>query len=153
MTTTTRALSWSCLGYCLMDNHYHLLVRTPAPDLPVGMKRINERFTCGYNARHRERGHVFQGRYHAELLVRDSHLLEALRYVPLNPVRAGLCSDPVEYPWSSLATTLGRSSDGLTAVDEVLAEFADGPGTAADHFSAFVAAGVDRGLRERTSKC
>jgi REP element-mobilizing transposase RayT len=76
---------WKCLTYCLMDNHFHLLVTTPEPTLAVGMQRLNGRYAQHFNARHRQSGHLWQGRYHSELVERDPHLLEAVRYIALNP--------------------------------------------------------------------
>jgi putative transposase len=92
---------WSCYAFCLMPNHYHLLVETPDPDISSGMHLLNGRYARRFNVRHGRVGHVFQGPYHAEPVVRDEHLLEACRYIALNPVRANLCGDPRDWPWSS----------------------------------------------------
>ena len=96
---TTRG--WSRHAYCLMPNHYHLLLEAPELDLPVGMRLLNGRYARRFNLRHDRSGHVFQGRYAAEPVSRDEHVIEACRYIVLNPVRAGLCSRPEEWPWSS----------------------------------------------------
>ena len=85
---------WLCHGYCLMDNHYHLLVETPQPNLSLGMRQLNGRYTQAYNLRHRRVGHLFQGRFTAILIEKDARLLELSRYVVLNPVRAKLVSYP-----------------------------------------------------------
>ena len=81
---------WRCHAYCLMDNHYHLLLETPRPNLSRGMRQLNGRYTQAYHRRHHRGGHLFQGRFKAILVEKDAHLLELCRYVVLNPVRAQL---------------------------------------------------------------
>lgn len=102
-----RELEWTCFTYCLMNNHYHLLVRTPRPDLASGMQRIQSSYVRRFNARHARQGHVFGRRYHDELVRRDEHLLSAAAYVVLNPVRAGIVERPEEWRWSSYRATVG----------------------------------------------
>lgn len=96
---------WRCHAYCLMDNHYHLLIETPEANLSRGMGRLNMTYAQGFNRRHERAGHLFQGRYKAILVERDSHLLELCRYLVLNPVRAGLVAAPGDWPWSSYRAT------------------------------------------------
>ena len=97
---------WCCQAYCLMPNHYHLVVETPQANLSRGMRHLNGLYTQRYN-RHRSRvGHVFQGRFKGILVERESHLLELVRYVVLNPVRAGIVEAAENYAWSSLRATL-----------------------------------------------
>lgn len=98
---------WRCPAYCLMTNHYHLLVETPRPDLSRGMHWLNATYAQGFNARHERVGHVLQGRFSGILVEREGHLLELARYVVLNPVRAGLVASAEDHPWSSLRATLG----------------------------------------------
>jgi putative transposase len=100
---------WSCYAFCLMPNHYHLLLATPDPTISRGMHLLNGRYARRFNVRHDRVGHLFQGRYHAEPVVRDEHLLEVCRYIALNPVRAGLCADARDWPWAATAAR-GRSS-------------------------------------------
>ena len=92
---------WRCLSYCLMDNHVHLLVETPQPNLDVGMRRLHGDYARIFNKRHTRSGHVFQGRYGAEPLKREAHLFAAAAYIAANPVDAGLCADPHAWPWGS----------------------------------------------------
>ena len=80
---------WICHAYCLMTNHYHLVIETPEGNLSRGMRQLNGVYTMYFNRRHRTVGHVFQGRFKAILVERESYLLEVCRYVVLNPVRAG----------------------------------------------------------------
>lgn len=98
---------WECHAYCLMTNHYHLLLGTLEPDLSRGMRRLNGSYAQWFNLRHERVGHVLQGRFTGIVVERESHLLELARYVVLNPVRAGVCASPEQYPWSSLPATLG----------------------------------------------
>jgi REP element-mobilizing transposase RayT len=87
--------------YCLMDNHYHLLMETPAGNLSQIMHHINGAYTTYYNTKRERSGHLFQGRYKAILIEADEYAKELSRYMHLNPVRAGMCTHPEEYPWSS----------------------------------------------------
>jgi REP element-mobilizing transposase RayT len=87
--------------YCLMDNHYHLLLETPAGNLSQIMHHINGAYTTYYNTKRERSGHLFQGRYKAILIEADEYAKELSRYIHLNPVRAGMCAHPEEYPWSS----------------------------------------------------
>jgi len=85
---------WLCHAYCLMDNHYHLLIETPQPNLSLGMRQLNGRYTQMYNRRHERVGHLFQGRFTAILVEKEAHLMELCRYVVLNPVRAKAVAHP-----------------------------------------------------------
>ena len=96
-----------CHGYCLMGNHYHLLLETVEGNLCGAMRHLNGIYTQIYNRRHRKCGHVFQGRYKAILIEKSAHLLEVCRYIVLNPVRAGLTDTPGDWPWSSYRSTAG----------------------------------------------
>ncbi|PJA58762.1 MAG: hypothetical protein CO164_00925 [Rhodocyclales bacterium CG_4_9_14_3_um_filter_68_10] len=134
---------WVCYAWCLMPNHYHLVVETPEPNLVTGMRRLNGAYTQRFNRRHERVGHVFQGRYKAIVVDRDSYLLELCRYVALNPVRAAMVADPQAYPWSSYRATVGqmRSPEWFRR-EAVLGLFSGArPGAAYAHF---VAAGVGR---------
>lgn len=99
---------WICHVYCLMDNHYHLLVETPDANLSKGMRQLNGRYTQRFNRAHQRVGHVFQGRYKAILVDKDSYLLELARYIVLNPVRARMVRSAREWPWSSYRATVGQ---------------------------------------------
>jgi putative transposase len=116
--------TWRCLAYCLMPNHYHLLVETPQPNLSAGMHRLNARYARAFNLRYGHQGHLFQRRFDAVLVDSERHLLEALRYIALNPVRARLCREPEEWRWSSYPAAI-RGSDprGIVEPDRVLALF------------------------------
>ncbi|MDA1101451.1 MAG: transposase, partial [Proteobacteria bacterium] len=110
--------AWLCHGYCLMDNHYHLLIETPTANLGRGMRHINGVYTQAFNRRHGRVGHLFQGRYKAILVEREAYLLELARYVVLNPVRAKLAGIKAasDWPWSSHRAVAGEAAapDWLT---------------------------------------
>jgi len=95
------------LAFCLMDNHYHLVLHTRQPNLSALMHLVNGVFTQAYNRRHAKVGHLFQGRFKAILVDRDAYLLEVCRYVDLNPVRAAMVADPAQWPWSSYQVHTG----------------------------------------------
>jgi REP element-mobilizing transposase RayT len=99
--------SWNCLAYCLMGNHFHLLVDTPNPDLDRGMQRLQGVYAQQFNRRYEREGHLFHRRYGANPLADDDGIRYIARYVVRNPVRAGICPRPGDWPWSSHRATLG----------------------------------------------
>lgn len=88
-------------SYCLMDNHYHLMIETPGGNLAQIMRHINGAYTSYFNAKHTRVGHLFQGRYRSILVDVDEYCLTLSRYIHMNPVKEGLSSKPLEYEWSS----------------------------------------------------
>ncbi len=103
-----RQQGWFCYAYCLMPNHYHLLIETPEPNLSRGMRRLNGVYTQSFNRRHGRVGHLFQGRYKSIVVDKDEYLLELCRYLALNPVRAKLVKEPDAWRWSSFPALLGE---------------------------------------------
>jgi REP element-mobilizing transposase RayT len=97
-------------SYVLMDNHYHLLIETPEPNLSRMMRDINGHYTIYFNKTHKRYGHLFQGRYKAILVDKDNYLLELTRYIHLNPVRAGILPKPEDYRYSSMAYYTGKKT-------------------------------------------
>ena len=133
-----------CHAYCLMGNHYHLVLETLDANLARAMRGLNGVYTQTFNRRHDKCGHVFQGRYGAVLIQRDSHLLEACRYVVLNPVRAGLAATPQEWRWSSYGATAGlKAGPGFLTTAWLLAQFGDNLPEARKKYVQFVAEGCD----------
>ncbi|MEO8341649.1 MAG: transposase [Nitrospirota bacterium] len=133
---------WLCHAYCLMDNHYHLLIETPNPNLSLGMRQLNGRYTQMYNRRHERVGHLFQGRFTAILVEKEAHLLELCRYVVLNPVRAKMVAHPRQWGWSSYRATVGDTkAPAWLTTDWVLGQFGQREGVAQKQYRAFVAEG------------
>lgn len=102
--------NWRAHAYCLMDNHYHLVVETIDGNLSKGMRQLNGVYTQYYNRNHKRSGHVFQGRYKAIHVDKEAYLLELARYVVLNPVRAGMVNQVTDWPWSSYLAMVGVGS-------------------------------------------
>jgi putative transposase len=141
---------WLLYAYCLLDNHYHLEVETPLPNLPAGMRQLNGLYAQAFNRRQGRCGHVFQSRYRAILVERETHLREVARYIVLNPVRAGICSDPGAYRWSSYPATLGDVVPEVPlALERLLAHFADDLAVARARYREFVQEGIGVALEER----
>lgn len=116
---------WYCHAYCLMDNHYHLLIETGTASLSKGMKYLNGRYTQWYNRRYARVGHLFQGRFKAILVQKDAYLLELARYIVLNPVRARMVRSAREWPWSSYRATAGfAQAEACLTTDWILGAFA-----------------------------
>ena len=95
-------------AYCLMDNHYHLLLETPSGNLSQIMRHINGAYTTYFNVKRRRSGHLFQGRYKAVLVEMDEYAKELSRYLHLNPVRAKMVQTPEAYAWSSYRYYIGQ---------------------------------------------
>lgn len=134
---------WRCHAYCLMDNHFHLLLETPQANLSRGMRQLNGVYTQKFNRRHGKTGHLFQGRFKAIVVEKDSYLLELARYIVLNPVRAKMVRTPERYPWSSYRPTLGLATvPPALAPDGVLEPFARTRAVARKRYADFVRAGI-----------
>ncbi|WP_392537850.1 transposase [Legionella sp. 227] len=135
--------NWVCYAYCLMDNHYHLLIETPAGNLSKGMQLLNGVYTQKFNRTHNRVGHVFQGRFKAILVEKESYLLELSRYIVLNPVRAKMVTSPHEWKWSSyLATTLKESQPNWLHTDKILYLFSEDVAVAINKYREFVIDGI-----------
>lgn len=113
LTTVAEALQRfdaRALAYCLMGNHYHLLLQTHEANLSRLMRQLNGVYTQAFNRKHGLLGHLFQGRFKAILVDSAAYLLEVCRYVDLNPVRAKMVASPESYAWSSYRALAGLSS-------------------------------------------
>ena len=145
LSKTARRFNWLCHAYCLMNNHYHLVIETPDGNLSKGMRQINGIYTQYFNNRHNRPGHIFQGRYKAILIQKESHLLEVSRYVVLNPVRARAVGKPEEWRWSSYRGTVGREKPHpCLTTDWILGQFASQRRKAQEKYKEFVEAGLSR---------
>lgn len=118
-----RTRSWHVLAYCLMDNHVHLVVETPEANLGQGMWALHGYYAQDLNDRRGRTGHVFERRYGARLLETDEALWGAIAYVVRNPVEAGLCGRPEEWPWSSHVAILDGTGPEWLASDRLLERF------------------------------
>ncbi|TDJ65788.1 MAG: hypothetical protein E2O35_06760, partial [Proteobacteria bacterium] len=136
---------WRCYAYCLMSNHYHLLIETPGGNLVNGMRRLNGQYTQAFNRRHRRVGHLLQGRYKSILVEKDCYLLELCRYIPLNPVRAGMVKEAAAWPWSSYnAMAYGKPKLDWLDVNSILGHFGRTTRTARRGYRAHVEAGMEQ---------
>jgi len=137
---------WICHSYCLMGNHYHLLIETPEPTLCGGMRQLNGVYTQRYNRSHNHVGHVFQGRYKAIVVDRDVYLLELCRYVVLNPVRAKMVKNVREWIWSSYAAMIGEvAPPSWLSVDWLLSQFGKQRLRSMERYAQFVDGGLSIG--------
>ena len=142
---TLERFNWTCHAFCLMVNHYHLMIETPDANLSKGMHHLNATYCQAHHKRHDTVGHLFQGRFKAIVVDRESYLLELARYVVLNPVRAGLVARPEDWPWSSYRATVGlpvsEESEFLTT-SWLLGQFGPDEITARQRYLDFVASGI-----------
>ena len=139
--------NWICHAYCLMDNHYHLLIETPDGNLALGMRQLNGVYTQLFNKARGRAGHLFQGRYKAILIQKDSHLLEVCRYVVLNPVRAKMVEAPEAWKWSSYRATAGpEGGHPCLTKDWVLGQFSRKRASAEKDYRQFVRQGIGRAI-------
>jgi putative transposase len=131
-----------CRAYCLMANHFHLLLQPGIHPVSRMMQQLNSAYSQSFNRRHEQVGHVLQGRFKALLVDGDEYFLQLLRYIVLNPVEAGLVDDPGAWQWSSYRPAAGLSDvPSFLALDDVWRMFADSDAEAQRRFVAFVNAG------------
>lgn len=134
---------WSCHAYCLMDNHYHLLIETNKPTLAKGMRFLNGVYTQRINKKYDRVGHLLQGRYKAILVQSDAYLLELARYIVLNPVRANIVKSAAEWRWSSYLATAGLTlTIEYPTSNLILQQFSRNRSIAARRYREFVSQGV-----------
>jgi len=137
--------NWTPHAYCLMGNHYHLLLETPDGNLAKGMRHLNGVYTQRFNRKHKRVGHVFQGRYKAIIVQKQTYLLELARYIVLNPVRARMVRSAKDWPWSSYRASAGiADSPPWLATDWILSAFSDKRSDAIENYKAFVAEGKNQ---------
>ncbi len=135
--------NWRCHAYCLMSNHYHLVIETIDPTLSKGMQDLNGNYTQWFNAEHDIVGHIFQGRFKAFLIEEHFYLLNVVRYVVLNPIRANMTSDPADYPWSSYRATVGiEKAPPWLATKKILEQFSHKKSQAKQQYKKFVLDGI-----------
>ena len=144
LARTSELEDWTCVAVCLMTTHYHLIVDAGHAALPSAMKRLNWHYVMGFNRRHGRRGHHVGRKFSAVYVESDRQLLAAYRYVIRNPVRAGICGLPQDWPWSSYAPAVGLA-EGFEFVDPslVLGQFGGAPDIAAERLRGFAEAPLD----------
>ncbi|MBA3384136.1 MAG: transposase [Actinobacteria bacterium] len=137
-------MGWETYGFCLMTNHYHFVLQTREANIAAGMHRLNSRWARRYNRRYLFTGHVFERRYSSTLVTTDEQLLGAIRYVLLNPVRAGMCDHPSEWEWSSYNAVCGAAwAPDFLSGGAILQLFHPNQTIARGRFQAFVQASLD----------
>jgi len=134
--------------YCLMDNHYHLLLETPCGNLSQIMHFINASYSIFFNTKHSRVGHFLQGRFKAILIQADSYAQELSRYVHLNPVRAEIVRNPGDYPWSSYREFMGqRSPARWLSTALIMSYFGSDLNLARTRYAAYVAEALGRTIK------
>ena len=131
------------IAYCLMTNHYHLLVQTPKANLSRAMRHVCGVYTQRYNRLHKKDGPLFRGRYKAILIQEDEYLKHLVRYIHLNPVQANLVQDPKEYVWSSHGHYLKTKDETWLFVRDALGFFASKIPAAKNAYLEFIRDGID----------
>jgi len=145
LAKVNKRFNWICHAYCLMNNHYHLIIETPDGNLSSGMRQLNGMYTQLYNRRYNRSGHIFQGRYKAILIEKESHLAEVCRYVVLNPVRARSVKSPEQWQWSSFSATAGKASaHACLSTEWIESFFSAHRAQARRKYEEFVSAGAAR---------
>lgn len=133
---------WVGFTYVLMGNHFHFLVQIPYGGLSRGMQLLNTSYSIRTNRRYGRTGHLVRNRFYSTLIEDERHLLEAIRYIVLNPVRAGLCHRPEDWPWSSYRACAGAElAHPFMSVDSLLELFGTRPAEARSAFRDFVREG------------
>jgi putative transposase len=143
LSTVVERFNWLCHAYCLMRNHYHLMIETPEGNLSRGMRQLNGVYTQAFNWRHTRVGHLLQGRYKAILVEKDAHLLSLCRYIILNPLRAGFVKRPEEWAWSSYKPTIGEAKrPPFLTTEWILSQFDDKRREATKKYKKYVIEGI-----------
>lgn len=140
-----------CLAWALMPNHFHLLLRPQLTKLAIFMRRLLTSYAISFNLRHNRSGHLFQNRYKSIVCQEDAYLLELVRYIHLNPIRAGLVESVDilnNYRWSGHAVIMGNMDLAAQKTDEVLYFFDQRKKSAREKYRDFVADGIRQGHRE-----
>jgi len=143
LSKVVKRYGWLCHAYCLMSNHYHLMIETPKCNLSQGMRQLNGVYTQFYNFKHKRNGHLFQGRFKAILVEKEVYLLALIRYVVLNPVKAEICKFAGEYKWSSYNATAGKvNKPEFLFTDWILSQFDSMRAAAVKKYEQFISEGI-----------
>lgn len=150
-----RALGWTAHASCLMDTHHHSVIETADPNLGIGMGRLQGGHARWLNARYGAEGHVFRHRFWSQRICDEGHLFRACLYVVLNPVAAGLCAHPRDWPWCSYRSTAEGDPDRYAPGErQLLRMFGDTPGESRRSYAKLVADMAEnlRALRVKDSR-
>lgn len=137
-----------CYAWALLPNHFHLLLRSGEVPLSRVMRSLMTGYAVAFNRRHRRKGHLFQNRYKSVICEEDPYLLELVRYIHLNPLRAGLVRDVSgleDYRWTGHSVLMGRQSSGFQEVEDLLGRFSGRGGHARENYRRF----VEEGMKEK----
>ena len=134
---------WRCHSFCLLTSHVHLLLETEEPNLSTGMHWLNTAYAKAFNRRHGFSGHVFDRRFWSSLVDGEVQFAVTARYIDLNAVRAGECSDPADYAWSSFRFTTGAARSAILTTSTLLSLFGRDPTRAAGEYARFVRDGIE----------
>jgi REP element-mobilizing transposase RayT len=147
----TQEFKLECLNYCLMPNHYHLALQPSLPNLSHAMRHLNSVYAQWWNRRHDRVGHVFQGRFKAQIVQREGYFLNLCRYIARNPQRAKLTAQPEDWRWSSYPATIGlRPLPAFLNVLPVLRQFGnEDDAELRARFRAYVQSDPDEEVEER----
>jgi REP element-mobilizing transposase RayT len=116
--------AWTCVEYCFMSTHYHLVIELQKPTLSSGFHSFNGRYARYFNRTYGRRGHAFEDRYRARIVESELHRLEVVRYVARNPVKANMCELPEDYAWSAYGAIIGlHAPDPAIDLEAALAPF------------------------------
>lgn len=144
LNKTVERFNWLCHVYCLMGNHYHLMIETPDANLAKGMKYLNQIYSQFFNWKYTRTGHLFQGRYKSYIVQKESYLLHCCRYIVLNPWDARLVKHPRDWKWSSYRATAGLSKpDPFLTLDWLMEIFGSDVKRAKNNYVKFVEADMN----------
>ena len=143
LATVVRHYRWLCHAYCLQDNHYHLILETPLPNVSDGMRYLNGSYCQAFNRTYNRVGHLTQGRYTSRLIEEEQYLFTLIRYIALNPVKDGFCSHPAEWQWSSYRPTAGLAGKpAFLTTERILDLFSDDVSEARERYIAYITEAV-----------
>jgi REP element-mobilizing transposase RayT len=140
---TLARFRWRCHAFCVLTSHLHLLIETEEANLSAGMHWFNSAYARTFNRRHGYSGHVFDRRFWSVFVDGEVQFATTARYIDLNPVRAGACSDPADYQWSSFRFTIGMARSSIVTTSTLLSLFGRDPSRAAIEYARFVREGVE----------
>ena len=150
LASLLRETKTTCYGWALMPNHFHLLLRTGSVSISTVMRRLLTGYAVKYNRRHRRWGHLFQNRYKSILCQEETYLLELVRYIHLNPLRAKIISDPKQldsYAYTGHSVLMGKKQNDWQDTKTILQRFGKRLSTARENYRKFIIEGIDLGRR------